>query len=617
MRTQTAESGLAEVGLARDRRAGALVAALGTRSVVLVGIMGSGKTSTGRRLAQRLGLPFVDADVEIEWAAGMSIPEIFAKHGETYFRDGERRVMARLLRGGPCVLATGGGAFMNEETRARVVEHGVSIWLKAEFEVVMRRVRRRPTRPLLRTADPVATMTALMAEREPVYGRADITVTSRDDSIEATVAEALDKLAFHLRFLPDPPLLPHRKPIMTRSGAHVVPHATEAGGETAETVRVDLGNRGYDIRIAIGLLGEAGRHIAAVLPGAACAVVTDENVAAAHYPALQASLEAAGLRHVPIVVPPGEASKSWAEFTRVCEALIEARLERGDAVIALGGGVVGDLAGFAAASVRRGMRLVQIPTSLLAQVDSAVGGKTGINSAHGKNLVGAFHQPSLVLSDPGVLTSLPLREFRAGYAEIVKYGLIDDPDFFDWLDANWTDVFAGGGARIRAIARSCAAKAHVVARDERESGARALLNLGHTFGHALERLVAYDGLRLVHGEGVAIGLACAFRFSARLGLCPAADAARVTTHLHRVGLPTEIADIPGWDGDAAALVDAMRQDKKVERGSLTFILARGVGQAFIAKDVGVAGLEAFLRDDIARAVPADPLAPSMASAIGR
>jgi shikimate kinase/3-dehydroquinate synthase len=475
-------------------------------------------------------------------------------------------------------------------------------------------VRRRSTRPLLRTADPAATMKALMAEREPIYGRADLTIMSRDDSIDMTVEDALQKLAFHLRFSPEAPALPSRKSIMTRSGDAAAPMDSNAADETIETVRVELAARSYDIRIGGGLLATVGQQIAAALPGAACAIVTDENVAAVHYPALTASLSAAGVRHVPIIVPPGEESKSWAQYTRVCEAIIEARLERGDVVVALGGGVVGDLAGFAAASVRRGMRLVQIPTSLLAQVDSSVGGKTGINSAHGKNLVGAFYQPALVLADPGVLTSLPLREFRAGYAEVVKYGLINDLAFFDWLEGHWAEVFAGGMARARAIATSCAAKAGVVARDEHEAGERALLNLGHTFGHALERLVAYDGARLVHGEGVAIGLVCAFKFSERLGLSPASDSARVVAHLQAAGLPTRIRDIPGWTHEADAILTAMRQDKKVERGALTFILVRGIGQAFVAKNIGAADVEAFLRDELAD--KADAAVPMMASAAG-
>ena len=282
----------------------------------------------------------------------------------------------------------------------------------------------------------------------------------------------------------------------------------------------------------------------------------------------------------------------------MCDAILAARLERGDLVLAFGGGVVGDLAGFAAASVRRGMRFVQMPTSLLAQVDSSVGGKTGINSAHGKNLIGAFHQPSLVIADSGVLETLPKRELAAGYAEIVKWALIGDAAFFDWLDANTSEIFAGGPARDIAIAKACAGKAGVVMRDERESGERALLNLGHTFGHAFERLTHYNGTRLVHGEGVAIGLACAFRFSQALGLCAADDVARVTAHLKACGLPTEIADIPGFDADADGILEAMYQDKKVERGALTFILVRGIGQAFIAKGIAGDEVRTFLEHEL-------------------
>jgi 3-dehydroquinate synthase len=275
-------------------------------------------------------------------------------------------------------------------------------------------------------------------------------------------------------------------------------------------------------------------------------------------------------------------------------------MERGDIVVALGGGVVGDLAGFAAATVRRGMRLVQIPTSLLAQVDSSVGGKTGINSPHGKNLIGAFHQPSLVIADTSALATLPEREFRAGYAEIVKYGLIDDADFFYRLEAEWANVFAGGPARTRAIAKSCAAKAAVVIRDETEQGDRALLNLGHTFAHAFERLTNYDSERLVHGEAVALGIACAFRFSNAQGLCSGQEAMRVVHHLDTVGFRTRIGNIPGWNADAGAIVEAMFQDKKVQRGALTLILARGIGRSFIAKNVAAADVRSFLGAELQR-----------------
>jgi len=313
---------------------------------------------------------------------------------------------------------------------------------------------------------------------------------------------------------------------------------------------------------------------------------------------LQKSLEAKGIASSVIVCPPGEATKCYGEFSRVSDALIGAHIERQDIVIALGGGVIGDLAGYCAASLRRGVRLVQIPTSLLAQVDSSVGGKTAINSPLGKNLIGAFHQPSLVLADSGVLTTLSEREFRAGYAEVAKYGLIDDRDFFEWLETRWREVFAGGPERSHAISVSCAAKARVVASDETEQGARALLNLGHTFGHAFEAMTHYESKLLVHGEGVAVGMACAFRFSRDLGLCSGQDATRVENHLRAVGLPTRISEIPGMEPDPQAILTAMRQDKKVERGRLTFILARGIGQSFIAKDIAEAEVLRFLEKDL-------------------
>ena len=315
---------------------------------------------------------------------------------------------------------------------------------------------------------------------------------------------------------------------------------------------------------------------------------------------MQASLQEAGLRHAHIIVPAGESSKSYAMFEQVCDAVIAAKIERGDCVIALGGGVIGDLAGFAAASVRRGVQFVQIPTSLLAQVDSSVGGKTGINSRHGKNLIGAFYQPRLVLADSGALNTLSEREFRAGYAEVIKYGLIDDAAIFTLLETHWRDLFAGGPTRIAAIETACRAKAAVVARDEREEGDRALLNLGHTFAHAFERLVGYDGARLVHGEAVAIGLVAAFRFSVQLGHCSGQDASRVEGHLRTVGLPTEIAHIPGFDGTAEQILDAMAQDKKVKRGQLTFILARGIGESFIARGVEAGDVRHYLEGALTR-----------------
>ncbi|RWX20273.1 3-dehydroquinate synthase [Rhizobium hidalgonense] len=365
---------------------------------------------------------------------------------------------------------------------------------------------------------------------------------------------------------------------------------------SVQTVHVPLGERAYDILIGPGLIARAGAEIASRLKGRKAAVITDENVAPLYLDALVASLDASGIASAAVVLPAGEKTKSFEHLMTACDKVLEARVERNDCVIALGGGVIGDLSGFAAGIVRRGVRFVQVPTSLLSQVDSSVGGKTGINSRHGKNLIGVFHQPDLVLADTDVLNTLSEREFRAGYAEVAKYGLIDKPDFFAWLEANWKAVFAGGSARIEAIAASCQAKADVVVADERENGQRALLNLGHTFGHALEAATAYDSSRLVHGEGVSIGMVLAHEFSARMNLASPDDARRVERHLKEVGLPTRMAEIPGELPPAETLMDAIAQDKKVKSGKLTFILTRGIGQSFVADNVPASEVISFLRE---------------------
>ncbi len=359
-------------------------------------------------------------------------------------------------------------------------------------------------------------------------------------------------------------------------------------------VHVPLGERAYDILIGPGLIGRAGGEITARLKGRRAAIVTDENVAPLYLEALMDSLQTDGIEAVSLTLPAGEKTKSLEHLETVTDMVLAARIERNDAVIALGGGVIGDLAGFAAGIVRRGVRFVQIPTSLLSQVDSSVGGKTGINTRHGKNLLGVFHQPDLVLADTAALDTLSEREFRAGYAEVAKYGLIDKPEFFDWLEKNWRQAFAGGPERIEAIAISCQAKSDVVVEDERETGRRALLNLGHTFGHALEAATHYDSARLVHGEGVAIGMVLAFQFSARMNLASPDDAARVEAHLKAVGLPTRIDDIPGEMPPTERLLEAIAQDKKVKSGKLTFILTRGVGEAFVADDVPSSEVLSFL-----------------------
>ncbi len=363
-------------------------------------------------------------------------------------------------------------------------------------------------------------------------------------------------------------------------------------------VDVALGDRRYDIVIGRGQLASLGARIATLRPGAKLAIVSDENVAAQHLEAAVAAVKASAPQVSTVVLPPGESTKSFTHLASLCDKLISQRIERGDLVVALGGGVIGDLTGFAAAIVRRGLDYVQVPTSLLAQVDSSVGGKTAIDSPQGKNLIGAFHQPVLVIVDTALLDTLPAREFRAGYAEVAKYGLLGDAAFFAWLEANWKDVFAGGPAREHAIAVSCRAKAAIVARDEHETGDRMLLNLGHTFGHALEADAGYSD-RLLHGEAITIGMALAFEFSARRGLLPMAEAERAIRHFVAVGLPTRISDVPGKAPDAERLMTLIAQDKKVARGKLTFILARGIGNAFVAKDVDAADVRAFLAEKLA------------------
>jgi 3-dehydroquinate synthase len=363
-----------------------------------------------------------------------------------------------------------------------------------------------------------------------------------------------------------------------------------------------LAERGYDIVIGEDLIGSAGERLKALLPRARFAIVSDSNVADLHLAPLKKSLEREGLFLGSAVVAPGEASKSFPVLAKLCETLLDFGVERGDCVIAFGGGVVGDLAGFAASILRRGVAVVQMPTSLLAQVDSAIGGKTGIDTKQGKNLIGTFHQPSLVLSDVSVLSTLSDREFRAGYAEVAKYGLLGDAPFFSWLEQSWGDVFAGkDGKRRHAVETSARAKADIVVADERElSGKRALLNLGHTFGHALEAFAGYSD-RLLHGEAISIGMRLAFTYSVEQGLCAPEDAARVEKHFRAVGLPTEIAAIPGGKATPGELLRLMAQDKKVTGGKLVLVLVRGIGQAFIENDVSLEQVTDFLKRECAGA----------------
>jgi shikimate kinase/3-dehydroquinate synthase len=555
------------------------------RTVALVGLMGAGKSAIGRRLAARLDLPFVDADTEIEKAAGCTIEEIFAKYGEAEFRDGERRVIGRLLERPPIVLATGGGAFMDVRTRALLREHAITIWLRADLPILLERVARRGNRPLLKQGDPKEILERLIAVRYPVYAEADIAVDTHDAPADQTTLEVLNALHDHL------------------SRSDTAGSAPDVGDTARETVHVELGERTYSIEIGAGLLDEAGEFCRPHMPSGKAIIITDDAVAPLYLERLSAAFQRAGLRVAHTSVPAGEASKDFAAFGGLMQRLLDLRPDRRTVLVALGGGVVGDLTGFAASVLLRGVDFVQVPTTLLAQVDSSVGGKTGINTTHGKNLIGTFHQPRLVLVDTTALYTLPRRELLAGYAEVVKYGLIDDPAFFAWLERHGAELIGGDAkARAYAVATSCRAKARVVARDERESGdARALLNLGHTFGHALEKETGFGG-DLLHGEAVAIGMVMAFDLSVEMGLCPPDDARRVRQHLAEVGLPIQPRSITGdnlrsWD--AARLLDHMRADKKAQDGNLTFVLARGIGQAFVARNVQPAPALDLLRRAVA------------------
>ena len=520
------------------------------RSIVLVGLMGAGKTAIGKRLAAQLGLPFYDADHEIERAAGMTIAEIFRTHGEAYFRTGEKRVIERLLAGGRIVLAPGGGAFMDPETRRTIRERATSIWLRCPLPVLLQRVQGRTHRPLLNNGNPAATLARLSAERSPIYAQADIIVDGSEDPLHVTTNKVINALNNYQA--------PHR-------------------------VEVQLSQSNYDVLIGPNLLRRSGALLVPVLPQPRCVIVTDENVAKLHLPTLQQSLAETGITHSALTVPPGEPSKTLQTWQYLVESLLEQKVDRYTTIIALGGGVIGDLAGFTAAATLRGLPFVQIPTTLLSQVDSSVGGKTGVNTARGKNLVGAFHQPLMVIADTASLHTLPQRELRNGYAEIVKSALIGDAAFYDWCEANGAAMLDGGDTLLaEAIARTVRFKASVVAGDERETkpnNGRALLNLGHTFAHALEAETGY-GSTLLHGEAVATGLVLATHLSAQLNLCPQEDVIRIAAHITQTGLPPRIAGL-----NAEHLLAHMKQDKKMRGGKLTFILTKGIGRAFTCNEV--------------------------------
>ncbi len=521
-----------------------------SQSIVLVGLMGAGKTAIGKRLAARVGLPFFDGDQEIEQAAGITISEIFQKHGEAHFRAGEKRVIQRLLSQGPIVLAPGGGAFLDPDTRDLIRERAVSVWLNCPVPVLINRVRGRGHRPLLTGGDPSEILQKLSAERNPIYALADIMIHGSEDPPEVTTEKVLEALETHV---------PIRR------------------------IKICLSQTDYDVVIGTNLLPRAGALMRPAMPSSRCVVITDETVASLHLQEFQQSMLDLGIIHDTIVVPPGETSKSIDAWSSLVNGLLARKVDRTTTIVALGGGVIGDLAGFVAAATLRGLPFIQIPTTLLAQVDSSVGGKTGINSQYGKNLIGAFHQPRLVLADTGVLASLPIRERRAGYAEILKAGLIADASLFEWCEINAHRLLSGDLTCLsEAVAKAVSFKAKVVEDDEREerpSNGRALLNFGHTFAHALEAEAGYSG-DLLHGEAVAIGLVLATQLSADLGYCPREDVARIANHLSQAELPIRINAMR-----AENILSHMKQDKKNRDGKLSFVLTHGFGKAFTDSSV--------------------------------
>ena len=537
--------------------------------IVLVGLMGAGKTTLGRLLAQHYDVPFIDTDVEIEKACRQTIPEIFAQHGEAHFRAGEHRVIRRLLKGGPCILATGGGAWMHPQTRSLIHKRAdiCTIWLHVPMPVLLRRLLgNRGSRPLLAQGNPEETLHRLASERYPRYAEADIIIDCGDESVEQATRTITSTLA--------DTTLPHHVPVV-------------------------LAGHSYEVLIGTHLLDDAGLRIKPHLPNNHAIILTDDAVAGLHLKTLEQSFRKADIRFHSITVPAGESSKSLSRFENVMETMLDHGIERGTTVVALGGGVIGDLAGFVAATALRGLPFIQIPTTLLAQVDSSVGGKTGINARAGKNLIGAFWQPRLVLADTAALGTLPRRQLVAGYAEIVKSGLIADADLFAWCEANGRAVLEGNAAALgEAVRRACAFKAGVVQEDEREqarSGGRALLNLGHTFAHAFEAEFHYDG-RLLHGEAVSIGLHMALALSVRMGLAPRKDLDRLDAHLHALGMPASAADLPHMLSTETLLAH-MGRDKKLRDGKITFVLLRGIGMAFTCRDVIMEDVRALLLEE--------------------
>jgi 3-dehydroquinate synthase len=542
-------------------------------NIFLVGLMGAGKTTIGRMLARRLGMNFADSDHEIEARTGASVPWIFEIEGEPSFRRREADMIRELTAGSGLVLATGGGAVLNPESRRLLAERGTVIYLRASVNSILARTSHDKNRPLLQTADPRRKLEDLTAQREPLYREiADIVIDTGRPNVQSMVQTILDQMG------------------ALEAGRQRSKARTNMNEQACSTLNVELGERSYPILIGRGLLDDGAlltRHIGAV--GGKVAIVTNTTVAPLYLDKVAAPLRAAGREVVTIVLPDGEEYKNWQSLNLVFDALLANKCDRKTTLVALGGGVIGDLTGYAAASYMRGVPFVQIPTTLLSQVDSSVGGKTGINHPLGKNMIGAFYQPRAVIADTATLDTLPDRELSAGLAEVIKHGAILDLPFFDWIEANIGKLVARDHAALaHAILRSCEIKADVVRRDEREGGLRAVLNFGHTFGHAIENGLGYG--EWLHGEAVGCGMVMAADLSHRLGLLDADGALRVRRLVKAARLPVEAPDL-----GAQRWIELMEVDKKNEGGAIKFILLKPLGSPSITgapQDQLLATLEA-------------------------
>lgn len=541
------------------------------QNLFLVGLMGAGKTTVGRTLARRLGKRFVDSDHEIEARTGASIPWIFEIEGEPSFRRREADMIRELTAQTGIVLATGGGAILNPDNRAFLKKRGTVIYLRASVDSILERTSHDKNRPLLQTENPRQRLEELMAQREPLYFEiADLVIDTGRPNVQTLVQHVLHQLSV---------LNGTGNSKKSQRRASLKPAQQNMNPVTATAtpthLQVELGERSYPITIGPDLLSQpdlVARHVS----GKRAVVVTNTTVAPLYLASLEKSLSASGIEVLPVILPDGEEFKTWEYLMRIFDAMLAAKCERKTTLIALGGGVVGDMTGFAAASYMRGVPFIQIPTTLLSQVDSSVGGKTGINHPLGKNMIGAFYQPQAVLADTSTLQTLPARELSAGLAEIIKYGAVIDLAFFEWIESNILALRAQQAPALAyAIARSCEIKAEVVRQDEREGGLRAILNFGHTFGHAIEAGMGYG--QWLHGEAVGCGMVMAADLSCRLGLIDSAANARVKNLVQAAGLPVTAPDL-----GAARWLELMQSDKKNEDGKIKFILMKPLGQPCIS-----------------------------------